>query len=216
MRAIVTTHVLLLVLVASGMPGCASGGRPRGMPPEDGIIAAAVVVGSSLAHEMERDPGAWPVEVRPSRAIILPDGTLRAEVGSSLGIDDRPGRTRHLREVQLERLWTRFAELGLGSPDAGNFTGNPKLLVPGPEEVVQVLEFRRDGRDWMIVDRFTVPEDDQDDDRLEGQDPRIQSALRAIAALAWASDVPPDDTIRFPERYDFGPDPWARFREEGP
>ena len=68
----------------------------------------------------------------------------------------------------------------------------------------------------MIVDRFTVPEDDRGDGRLEGQDPRIQSALRAIAALAWASDVPPDDTIRFPERYDFGPDPWARFREEGP
>ena len=83
--------------------------------------------------------------------------------------------------------------------------------------MLQLLEFRRDDTDWMIVDRFQVPES-EDFGRSGGSDPavadnpRMRAALRAIAALAWASDVPPDDTIRFPERYDFGPDPWARYR----
>lgn len=204
-----------LVLTACATPSTGSAGVP-----DDGIIAAAVVVGSELGHEIERRPGRWPVEMRPARAIILPDGSLRADVGPSLGIEDRPGVTRHLRRPQLADLWRRMDELGFGDEVAGNFTGNPKLIQLGPREVLQLLEFRRDDVDWMIVDRFEVPEGAEttssgkssDVDRAALDNPRMRAAIRAIAALAWASDVPPDDTVRFPERYDFGPDPWARYR----
>jgi len=187
------------------------------MPPEDGIIAAAVVVGSDLGHRIRQDPAAWPVQVRPARAVILSDGSLRADVGPSLGVDDRPGVTRHLRRRQLLTLWQRLDELGFAEAGASNFDRNPNLLVPGPNEVIQILELRRNGRDWIVVDRFAVSEDAEEgssgsDGTLSGQDPRMKAALRSIAALAWASDAPPDDTIRFPERYDFGPDPWDRYR----
>ena len=199
------------------LAGCATSTRDRGMPPEDGIIAAAVVVGSDLGHRIQQDPAAWPVQVRPARAVILSDGSLRADVGPSLGVDDRPGVTRHLRRRQLLTLWQRLDELGFAEAGSGNFDRNPNLLVPGPNEVIQILELRRNGRDWIVVDRFAVSEDAEEgssgsDGTLSGQDPRMKAALRSIAALAWASDAPPDDTVRFPERYDFGPDPWDRYR----
>ena len=193
---------------------------------EDGVIAAAVVVGPELGHLIEAVPSNWPVEVRPGRAIILADGSLRADVGPSIGVDDRPGITRHLRRPQLVSLWRRLDELGLGTAEAGNFTGNPKLIEVGDREVVQILQLRRADRDWIVLDRFTVPEADVESDDapllrrrfepdLSGENSRMRAAIRAIAALAWASDVPPDDTVRFPERYDFGPDPWARYRPSG-
>ena len=217
---------LLLGLVlgmGAGMApvGCATSTRDRGMPPEDGVIAAAVVVGSDLGHRIQQDPGAWPVQVRPARAVILADGSLRADVGPSLGVDDRPGVARHLRHRQLTTLWKRLDELGFADPGAGNFDRNPNLLVPGPSEVIQILELRRNGRDWIVVDRFSVPSEAEEgsggsEGTLSGQDARMKAAIRSIAALAWASDSPPDDTVRFPERYDFGPDPWARFRPDEP
>ncbi len=199
-----------LLLPTLVLAACATPSTGFEKVPEDGIIAAAVVVGSELGHEIERRPGRWPVELRPARAIILPDGSLRADVGPSLGIEDRPGVTRHLRRPQLADLWRRMDELGFGDEVAGNFTGNPKLIDLGPREVLQLLEFRRDDVDWMIVDRFEVPESTTAS--AAADNPRMRAAIRAIAALAWASDLPPDDTIRFPERYDFGPDPWARYR----
>lgn len=211
----------LATLLGMLMAGCRTTPQDRSMPPDDGVIGAAVLVGPSLGHRIQRDPAAWPVEVRPSRAVILADGSLRADVGPSLGVGDRPGVTRHLRRQQLLSLWNGFDDLGLAGEDAGNFDRNPELLVPGPDEVIQILEFRRHDRDWIIVERFVIPEDAQagttgSSGSLSGQDPRMRAALRSIAAIAWASDAPPDDTIRFPERYDFGPDPWSRYRVVSP
>jgi len=61
------------------------------------------------------------------------------------------------------------------------------------------------------------PSDGEPDSTLERkpalkEDPRLRAAIRRIAALAWAADLPPDGVPRYPERYDFGPDPWARYR----
>ncbi|MCP4836299.1 MAG: hypothetical protein GY895_16210 [Phycisphaera sp.] len=212
---------MIATLLGIAIAGCSTAPQDRGIPPEDGVIAAAVVVGSDLGHRIQRDPAAWPVEVRPSRAVILADGSLRADVGPSLGVDDRPGVTRHLRRSQLVSLWKRLEDLGLAEIASANFDRNPNLLVPGPDEVIQILEIRRNGRDWMVIDRFTVAEDadrgtNGPDGTLAAENPRMRAALRAIAALAWASDAPPDDTVRFPERYDFGPDPWVRYRVASP
>lgn len=215
----------LVVLVAGSllapitvMHGCAGSPPPAsdGVP-EDGVIAAGVVVGSGLVREIQRHPEEWPVHLRPGRAIILADGSLRADVGPTLDLGDRPGISRHLRRSQLAGLWRELDALGLGDPAAGNFQGNPTLLRPGRREVLQVLECRRDGRDWIVVQRFEVPEVPDADERASGpitlqEDPRLRAAIRRIAALAWAADLPPDGVPRYPERYDFGPDPWARYR----
>lgn len=181
--------------------------------PQDVIIAAAVVVGDKLAHQMRMERADWPVHLRNSRAIILPDGTLRAEVGPSLSVDDRPGVTRHLRQPQLARLWDRVGRLGLGDPSSGNLEGNPVLITPGPWEIVWILEFQRDGRDWIVVDRVDLAGGPIDADRVASMERAdVRAMFRALAALAWASDEVSDDAVRYPERYDFGPDPWARYR----
>lgn len=209
--ALVLAGLLMLV-------GCASPQPATDGVPEDGVIAAGVIVGPGLAREIQRHPEDWPVQLRPGRAIILADGSLRADVGPSIDLGDRPGVTRHLRRPQLAALWRDLDALGLGDPSAGNHLGNPTLLVPGRREVVQVLECRRDGRDWTIVHRFEVPEAASDATEVTSaeaeEDPRMRAAIRRIAALAWASDLPPDSVPRYPERYDFGPDPWARYRRD--
>ena len=106
--------------------------------------------------------------------------------------------------------------LDFGSPSAGNYSGNLGLLEPGDDEVIQILHFQRGGRDWTIVHRFEIPEDASPENAstFDAEEPRMRAAMRRMAALAWAWDVPPDDSIRFPERYDFGPDPWSRYRDE--
>jgi hypothetical protein len=215
----------ILTLAIVLLQGCAAAPHAAidGVP-EDGVIAAGVVVGPGLVREIETHPEDWPVHLRPGRAIILADGSLRADVGPTLDLGDRPGVSRHLRRAQLAGLWRELDELGLATPDAGNFEGNPKLLTPGRREVLQVLECRRDGRDWIIVHRFEVPPitsgQDAETEREvveSAEDPRLRAAIRRIAALAWAADLPPDGIPRYPERYDFGPDPWARYRQaEGP
>jgi hypothetical protein len=214
---------LLMSAVAMCLVGCGSTPAPvaDGVP-EDGIIAAGVVVGPGLVREIQQHPEDWPVHLRPARAIILADGSLRAEVGLSLDLGDRPGISRHLRRAQLAELWRDLDSLGLGAPESGNYEGNPKLLQPGRREVLQVLECRRNGRDWIVVHRFEVPargtgNDDVSEAETDAvaeldEDPRLRAAIRRIAALAWAADLPPDSVPRYPERYDFGPDPWARYR----
>jgi hypothetical protein len=212
---------LLMSAVAMCLIGCGSTPAPvaDGVP-EDGIIAAGVVVGPGLVREIQQHPEDWPVHLRPGRAIILADGSLRADVGPTLDLGDRPGVSRHLRRAQLAELWRDLDALGLGAPQSGNYEGNPKLLQPGRREVLQVLECRRDGRDWIVVHRFEVPAPATGDEteaeivaKAElDEDPRLRAAIRRIAALAWAADLPPDGVPRYPERYDFGPDPWARYR----
>ena len=212
---------LLMTAIAMCLVGCGSTPAPvaDGVP-EDGIIAAGVVVGPGLVREIQQHPEDWPVHLRPGRAIILADGSLRADVGQTLDLGDRPGVSRHLRRAQLAELWRDLDGLGLGEPEAGNYEGNPKLLQPGRREVLQVLECRRDGRDWIVVHRFEVPapaSGDESDAEIVAkaeldEDPRLRAAIRRIAALAWAADLPPDGVPRYPERYDFGPDPWARYR----
>ena len=205
----------LSIIAAAGCTGDPSRVESDGSP-EDSIIDASVIVGEDLGIRIKRDPGAWPVQLRPARAIVLPDGVLRSDVGANLGIDDRPGMTRHLYRTQLVELWKEIDVLGFGSPSAGNYAGNLELLEPGDDEVIQILQLQRGGRDWTIVRRFEIPKNASPEDAstFDVEDPQMRTAMRRMAALAWAWDVPPDDSIRFPERYDFGPDPWSRYRDE--
>ncbi len=214
---------IITLILAGGLPIFALGGCSVTPSPvdsdglaEDSCIDATVIVGTDLGRRIKNDPGAWPVQLRPARAIILPDGVLRADVGANLGVDDRPGETRSLYRTQLIELWKEMDVLDFGSPSAGNYSGNLGLLEPGDDEVIQILHFQRGGRDWTIVQRFEIPEDASPENAstFDVEEPRMRTAMRRMAALAWAWDVPPDDSIRFPERYDFGPDPWSRYRDE--
>lgn len=207
LRLLATCLPLLVAAACSSPPASTEGAVPA-----DAVIDATVLVGDDLGRRIRRDPGAWPVQFRPARAIILPDGVLRADVGADLRVDDRPGVARHLYRAQLEELWRGLDELGFGDPVVGDYDGNLGRLVPGDDEIIQILALQRGGRDWAIVRRFEIPPDTTPAAAAAMEDARMRSALRRLAALAWAFDDPPNDSIDFPERYDFGPDPWARYR----
>lgn len=217
-----TIRFLLAATLLWGVAGCASaptGSRSSISPamPEDLVIDSTVLVGNRLQFDMERAGGlGWPVHLRPSRAIVMPDGALRSELGAPLGVDERPGITRQLYRDQVRTLWQTLTEYGFQAPEPGDERGNPALLDPADGEVVQVLTIRANGESWSIVRRFT-PAMDKDGTLpsrgdATGEDPRLRAFLRRLLALAWASDLPPEGLFSVPERYDFGPDPWARYR----
>ncbi|MCH2160497.1 MAG: hypothetical protein MK085_01350 [Phycisphaerales bacterium] len=217
--------LLLAATIPWGLGGCAStpresdDSRAAKAAPEDLVIDSTVLVGDKILFDMERAGGVgWPVHLRPSRAIVMPDGALRAELGVSLGVDDRPGLTRQLYRDQVSTLWNTLWEYGFHVPEPGDLRGNPALLEPAKGEVIQVLTIRANGEGWSIVRRFT-PEQEEDGSlavrgKAPGEDPRMRAFLRRLLALAWASDLPSDGTFSIPERYDFGPDPWDRYRRE--
>lgn len=216
-------NLLLLSLVPALLLGCSTGpsktGNDSQNAPNDLVIDATVLVGNELEYQMRRRGGVgWPVHLRPSRSIVMPDGALRSDVGRTLGVDDRPGISRQLYQAQLNTLWTTLGDLGFQSPVPGDLRGNPALLEPMSQEIIQILTIQARGRTWTLVRSFT-PEREKDgslpsNGKAAGEDPRMRAFLRRLLALAWASDLPPETGFVVPERYDFGPDPWERYRPE--
>ena len=212
--------IMLILLLSSW--GCHAPPTlsPSGGPPPDFVLDATILVGSELHSEAFRGTvDLWPAHLRPWRAIVLPDGSLRADSGSEIDVRHRPGITRRLYREQIETLWQVLHSLGLANPDArrgGMVKGNPALLSVDSNEILQILTIAAGGRTWTFSCRFTPTMDDQGqlDPHTEahGEDPQLRAMLRRLLALAWATDLPPEQRFAAPERYDFGPDPWKRYR----
>jgi hypothetical protein len=208
--------VLLLV-------GCSAPPQKNTDPvavPQDLVIDATILVGDHLQYEMEKQgEDGWPAHLRPWRAIVMPDGSLRSDSGASLGVDDRPGLTRVLYRDQVAVLWKSLEDLKFASPDSGRtgeFRGNPALITVGTGEVAQILTIQAHGDGWTIACRFTPHRQDNgslvSNGKAPGENPSMRAFLRRLLALAWATDLPPEHRFAAPERYDFGPDPWSRYR----
>ena len=190
--------------------------------PEDFQLDITILLGNELRYSLQKARGVgWPADLRPWRAIIMSDGSLRSDFGANLGVDDRPGLTRQLYRKQIETLWGAVEQVGFAEPDSartGNYSGNPALISVKTNEIIQILSFQAYGRRWNIVHRFTpVMNTKRAPDKktaLTMESPKMRSIIRRVLALAWASDVPSEERFAAPERYDFGPDPWARYRPE--
>ena len=120
---------------------------------------------------------------------------------------------------QVAVLWKSLKDLKYGSSDpgrTGEFRGNPALITVGAGEVAQILTIQADGDEWTIACRFTPHREDNgslvSDGKAPGEIPSMRAFLRRLLALAWATDLPPEHRFAAPERYDFGPDPWSRYR----
>ena len=223
----ITKHTsrVLLKVVCIALSGCASSSRTsdnQGVVPEDFQVDITILLGNELRYFLQKARGVgWPADLRPWRAIIMSDGSLRSDFGSNLGVDDRPGLTRHLYRRQIETLWKAVEQVGLSEPDAtrpGNFSGNPALISAQTNEIVQIMSIQAYGQRWNVVHRFVpVITDQRSPDPTTSssmESPKMRSIIRRVLALAWASDVPSEERFAAPERYDFGPDPWARYRTE--
>lgn len=205
---------IAVVLLLSSW-GCTSSPRtdPANGPPADFVLDATILVGREVQKRAEHiSIDRWPAHLRQWRLIVLPDGSLRADSGASIDVGTRPGVTRRLYREQVETLWSALGDLGLADPTShrpGMLSGNPAMERVKPDEVLQILSVSGDGRSWTFTCRFTPGVEGSG---ASGEDPQLRAMLRRLLALAWATDLPPEQRFSAPERYDFGNDPWSRYR----
>lgn len=141
---------------------------------------------------------------RHGRFVLRPDGMLCHSDDPEHGVDMLPDGVRLLTRRQMAETWTLVRELGLADPQSATPPSNPLFLTPAPEELLYLLTISGDSRRWM--ETKAVSDD-------AGAPPTAMDQLaRHLSRLAWRPDefeVDRPVTIR---RYDFGPDPYERYR----
>jgi hypothetical protein len=165
--------------------------------PADWTIDATVLAGGDVTPA----PG---THLRPSRAVVFPDGSLHYGADPKRGVDWLPPLVRRLSREQMAQLWSQANQMGFDDAEGADDVGNEKLIAAGPTEIVHVLSFSGGGQRWAFVRRGSA---------VEPTDAATTAFIRTLAALAWAEDEPDHEAMIIPLRYDFGPDPYQRFRE---
>lgn len=168
------------------------------VPPRDFAVDVTVLTGRA-AKDLPQ------AHLRQGKYTLLADGSLHADAGDGLDFDTRAARARWLYARQVEDVWGLARECGYLDPSASSIDVWPQMVRPGPDEIVFIIWLRADDVDWWYVRRCRVN---------SAPDPSEVRFVRAMCSLAWATDVPPDRVL--PQRYDFGPDPYAGFPPEPP
>ena len=160
--------------------------------PDDFELEIKVLVGRKVTNQDV-------LERREVHMVLFPDGTLHAAAGSEVIPGARPGLARTLLRGQVADTWALLGRLDLR--DVGD---PPTSLVraPGQAEIVHVVEVTANGERRRQVLRFVGPCGDSVSTTL----------VRSIGGLAWLTDAPQLGNDIIPLRYDFGPDPWERYR----
>lgn len=170
-------------------------------PPIDFALDLTILTGESDTKHGE-------APLQQSRYVVLADGSLcyGPDLERAHGADWLPPITRILSAQQIQRLWAAASRLGLTDPahadERKNFT-----LIPPPSkgEVVYLAEFTGWGRDWNFIRRGSID---------QPFDPALVQFIRELAQLAWADERSPVEAPIMPKRYDFGADPYSRYRKQ--
>jgi len=163
--------------------------------PADFGLDVTVLLGPGAQESLE-------AQDRQAKYIVLPDGSLHSDASPFIDVSTRPGRARWLYEDQMQFLWSLCTQTGFAEERDANGPPNPDLLAARRGERLVILTLRADGRTWSYVRRAPG---------TEPMDPAAARLVRALAILSWVPDYRPEDVA--PERYDFGPDPYAVYRE---
>ena len=146
--------------------------------------------------------------LRQSRYVLFADGSLYQgdDAEHSKGADWLPPLTRVLTRRQVAEVWELSQQLGFTDPANANGATNFKL-VPPPDDghVTYLATFRGWGRRWTFTRASAEAQPDA----------AMTQLVRDLAQLAWSSDLPPTAGYIMPKRYDFGSDPYARYRQSG-
>lgn len=180
---------------------------PIGAVPDDFSIDLTILTGSPRLID-PRVPPPPPREVhhRPSRYIVLADGSLHYGADERRGADWRPGFARRLDRQQMSDLWLLLRQSGLAAPAAGEPPRNNALIEADRDELVYLLTVKRGGERWMVHREIPMDGD------LEIP---LTTLIQRLAELAWVDPEREERPLIVPERYDFGPDPYARYRQTG-
>jgi len=201
------TVVIALLLACLG--GCAARRTPAqpdplGAVPSDFTLDVAVVSGGKSEVEKSQGGEGVPAELRNGRFVLFPTGELH--YAARRAVDSAPSRpplVRTLSRDDLARLWAVCGEAGLTSAPPMMFDESA-VASPAEGEVTYVLALQADGRYRGV--KVTLP-------RAEVGSSLESAVVRELASLAWANELPAERMMVIPKRYDFGPDPYARYRK---
>ena len=194
-----TAVSLLLIAMLCGCSNRQYQADPLDEAPADFAIDLAVLAGPEAAMAA---PDAE-IHRRPARYVLFADGSLHSGVTDPHAPDSLPGRTRHLNSGDRAILWSLLQQQGLAEPVPSEAGTNLRLVTPQPDEIIYIVKFTGNGRQWGLTRRNGA---------AEPTDPAMQQLVRRMAQLSFASDAPEEQAGFIPPRYDFGPDPYARYR----
>jgi hypothetical protein len=100
-------------------------------------------------------------------------------------------------------IWNRLDQMGMTSASRADETVNFQLLPQLDFGSVYMIAVTAKGKYWNFVRYIGVD---------DPADPAFKSIIRLLAEYAWATDLPDVDVQQEPDRYDLGPDPYARYQ----
>lgn len=186
---------LLTGLLAGGCaaPRPAADRDPLGVVPEDFSLELEILSG----RDVQRPAGA---SFRPARFLLFADGSLYFWSRDQSRFRMPPPR-RTLSRRQMAEVWSLVQQIGLGDPARAMPAVELDDVKPEPGQVVYVAVFTGRDERWGYVRRLEPD---------EPPDPAMSRFAGHLAELAWAGEEGESRVI--PRRYDFGPDPYARYR----
>lgn len=203
MNGILGRVAAMVMLMAAALGGCSAPPHasvdPLGAAPADFTLDVTVLAGRDVQQTGE-------AHRTQSRYVLFPDGSLHhaVDVERERGGDWLPPLTRMLTRAQMAEVWSLAQQAGFADPSTADETINFKLVTAAPNEIVYLAGVSASGDRWNYIRRG--PAD-------QPSDAGITQLVRLLAQLAWASDLADPRVKIQPRRYDFGPDPYARYRK---
>ncbi len=140
---------------------------------------------------------------RQSRYVLFPDGRLHHGTHPQRGAQWLPPLVRTLNQRDVAQLWALAEQNGYTDADEAQMPTNFATVTAQSNELVYLIALTDDNRRWAFTHRVTQQQPDLD--------PGLVALIHRLAELAWMQDevhaLPP-----LPQRYDFGPDPYAQYR----
>ena len=198
----------LLAVAATVFAGCIAGcaSAPTGVGvPNDLTVEATVVRGRDVPDHPE-------AHRRAARFVLFADGSLHYadedDADFRRGSDWLPERTRAIGPEAMAAMWAMIERLGLADPENTEPPMNLNRIEAPAGSLTYVVSVTAGRRSRVAIENVldAAPESEPVSDE------RSVELVRALARLAWASDLPDSHIVTAPRRYDFGPDPYARFR----
>ncbi len=189
--------VLWLIALLGGCAGGSTGERdPLGAVPPD--FSVDVSVWADAAASRQHHPDAY---ARPGRYVVLADGSLHWTAKPQRPDEGLPPCRRFLSRRDVAELWSLIQQLGMDDPRRGDAPLNVKLIEPEARQLVYLAVLTGRGDAWAFLRRA---------DADQAPDYAMLRLIDQLSMLAWSDVETP--TPAGPRRYDFGPDPYARYR----
>lgn len=191
------------------LTSCASqpqaGVDPLGASPSDFSLDVTVLTAGAARADEETSSVGVSSHLRPARYVLLADGTLRYgnDPDGAMSPNWLPPVTRILSRRQIADVWSLCQQLGLTDPNAGDPIVNFRLVRPSSGERMYMVGLSGSGDYRNFVRSAPINQE---------PDPAMAKLVRLLAELAWADEMRDADARIAPKRYDFGPDPYTRYR----